>query len=162
MTIQVVAQSSKLFEGYSTCFRQWKAEGTHCKYLHGYAVSFRITFQGQLDERNWVFDFGGMKRAKHKIGGMNPLEYFSWLFDHTVVIAHDDPEMDRFKELDKAGLIQLRTLQKTGAEMFATHILASVNSFLKLETEGRVEASKVEFFENGRNSAIAILAEADT
>ena len=26
-------QSNKLFDGYSTCFRQWKAEGTHCKFL---------------------------------------------------------------------------------------------------------------------------------
>ncbi len=27
-------QSTKLFDGYSTCFRQWTAEGTHCKFLH--------------------------------------------------------------------------------------------------------------------------------
>jgi hypothetical protein len=27
-------QSTKLFDGYSACFRQWKADGTHCKYLH--------------------------------------------------------------------------------------------------------------------------------
>ena len=60
-------QSTKLFDGFSTVFRQWKAEGTHCRFLHGYGVSFRVWFEGELDERNWVFDFGGMKRAKGNI-----------------------------------------------------------------------------------------------
>jgi len=46
--------STKVFDGYSTVFRQWKAETTHCKYLHGYGVSFKLYFQGELDERNWV------------------------------------------------------------------------------------------------------------
>jgi 6-pyruvoyltetrahydropterin/6-carboxytetrahydropterin synthase len=50
-------------------FRQWKAEDTHCKFLHGYAVSFRVWFEGELDHRNWVWDFGGMKRSKTKING---------------------------------------------------------------------------------------------
>ncbi len=42
-------KSTKLFDGYSTCFRQWRADGTHCKFLHGYAVSFRVWFEGDLD-----------------------------------------------------------------------------------------------------------------
>ncbi len=50
-------QSTKLFDGFSTVFRQWKAEGTHCRFLHGYGVSFRVWFEGELDERNWVWDF---------------------------------------------------------------------------------------------------------
>ena len=41
--------STKLFDGYSTCFRQWKATDTHCSYLHGYALSFRVWFEGELD-----------------------------------------------------------------------------------------------------------------
>ena len=33
-------QSTKIFDGFSCVFRQWKAEETHCKYpLHGYGVS---------------------------------------------------------------------------------------------------------------------------
>ena len=43
-------KSTKLFDGFSCCFRQWKAETTHCKYLHGYGVSFRVTFEGQVVE----------------------------------------------------------------------------------------------------------------
>ena len=64
-------QSTKLFDGFSCVFRQWKAEDTHCKYLHGYALSFRIWFEGELDERNWVWDFGGMKRAVGKIESLS-------------------------------------------------------------------------------------------
>jgi len=99
--------SSKLFDGYSTCFRQWKAEGTHCRFLHGYAVSFRVWFEGDLDHRNWVFDFGGMKRAKAQINGMQPKEFFSWLLDHTTIIAQDDPYLETFKRMDKDSIIQL-------------------------------------------------------
>ena len=62
--------STKVFDGFSTVFRQWKAETTHCKYLHGYGVSFKLWFEGDLDERNWVWDFGGMKRAEGKIDGI--------------------------------------------------------------------------------------------
>jgi hypothetical protein len=80
-------KSTKLFDGYSTCFRQWRAEDTHCKYLHGYAVSFRVWFEGDLDHRNWVWDFGGMKRSKTKILGMSPKDYFAWLLDHTTIVA---------------------------------------------------------------------------
>ena len=45
-------KSTKLFDGFSCCFRQWKAETTHCRFLHGYGVSFRVTFEGELD-RDW-------------------------------------------------------------------------------------------------------------
>ena len=47
--------STKLFDGYSTCFRQWRAINTHCRFLHGYAISFRVWFEGELDHRNWVW-----------------------------------------------------------------------------------------------------------
>lgn len=148
-------QSTKLFDGYSTCFRQWKAEGTHCKFLHGYAISFKITFEGDLDDRNWVFDFGGMKRAKNKIQGMTPTDFFNWMFDHTTVIAADDPELQKFQELDKAGALNLRIMSRVGCERFAEFILQVVNEFLHEEHGGRVKAIKVEVFENHKNSASA-------
>ncbi len=145
--------SSKLFDGYSTCFRQWKAEGTHCKYLHGYAVSFRVWFEGELDERNWVWDFGGMKRAKTKIDGMSPKEYFDFLLDHTTIVASDDPYLDTFKQLHTDGIIQLRIMDSVGCERFAEFLFNKINEFLKEETRGRVRASKVEVYEHAKNSA---------
>jgi 6-pyruvoyltetrahydropterin/6-carboxytetrahydropterin synthase len=146
-------QSSKLFDGYSTCFRQWKADNTHCKFLHGYAVSFKVWFEGELDERNWVFDFGGMKRAENTINGMSPKDYFTWLLDHTTIIAEDDPYMNQFLQMHVDGVIQLRVLPATGCEKFAEHLYYTINSFLKEETEGRVKATKVEVYEHERNSA---------
>ena len=145
--------SSKLFDGYSTVFRQWRAEGTHCKFLHGYAISFKVDFEGDLDERNWVWDFGGMKRADGNIDGMNPKQWFDWLLDHTTIIAEDDPALDLFRAMDKDGIIQLRILPYTGAERFAEYLFQKINEFVQEETHYRVRVAKVEVFENGRNSA---------
>jgi len=146
-------QSTKLFDGYSTCFRQWKAEGTHCRFLHGYAVSFRVWFEGDLDQRNWVWDFGGMKRAKGNINGMSPKAYFEYLLDHTTIIAKDDPHLDLFQQMHADGIIQLRILESTGCERFAEYLYTVINTFLSEETEGRVRATKVEVYEHERNSA---------
>ncbi len=32
-----------------------------------------------------------MKRAKNKIDGRNPKEWMDWMFDHTYIVALDDP-----------------------------------------------------------------------
>lgn len=145
--------STKLFDGYSTVFRQWRAEGTHCKFLHGYAVSFRVWFEGDLDERNWVWDFGGMKRAEGKIDGMNPKQWFDYLLDHTTIIAEDDPYLEHFKQMADDGIIQLRILPSVGAERFAEYLFKKINEFVQEETHYRVRVSKVEVFEHDRNSA---------
>ena len=146
-------KSTKLFDGYSTVFRQWKADGTHCKFLHGYAISFRVWFEGELDERNWVWDFGGMKRAKNTIQGKSPKDYFAWLLDHTTVMSEDEPYLSLFNQMEKDGIIQLRILPATGCERFAEYLYNVINEFLLLETDGRVKATKVEVYENERNAA---------
>jgi len=145
--------STKLFDGYSTCFRQWRAEGTHCRFLHGYAVSFRVWFEGELDHRNWVWDFGGMKRATATIEGMSPKDYFAYLLDHTTIVAEDDPYLEQFIQMALDGIIQLRVLPATGCERFAEYLYTTINDFLKKETKGRVKAVKVEVYEHERNSA---------
>ena len=147
-------QSTKLFDGFSCVFRQWKAEGTHCKFLHGYGVSFRVWFEGELDERNWVWDFGGMKRANGTIDGMNPKAWMDHMFDHTTVVAEDDPGIGGFKTMDQLGIIQLRILPAVGAEQFAKYIFEKLNTFVQEETSGRVKVVRVEFMENNKNTAI--------
>jgi 6-pyruvoyltetrahydropterin/6-carboxytetrahydropterin synthase len=146
-------RSTKIFDGYSTCFRQWKADGTHCKFLHGYGVSLKVWFEGELDERNWVWDFGGMKRAKGTIDGMNPKVWMDYMFDHTTIMAEDDPILDTFKTLDATGAVQLRILPAVGAERFAEFIYNKVNDFIIKETEGRVKVVQVEFKEHEKNTA---------
>jgi 6-pyruvoyltetrahydropterin/6-carboxytetrahydropterin synthase len=147
-------QSTKLFDGFSCVFRQWKAEGTHCKFLHGYGVSFKVWFEGELDERNWVWDFGGMKRAKGTIDSMNPKAWMDYMFDHTTIVAEDDPYLENFIKMGKDGIIQLRIIPATGAEQFAKYIYKKLNTFIQEETQGRVKITKVEFMEHSKNTAI--------
>ena len=147
-------KSRKKFDGFSTCFRQWRADTTHCQYLHGYDVEFEVTFEGELDHRNWVWDFGGMKRAKNLIDGRQPKDWMEYMFDHTVVAAEDDPAMSVFVDLDARGVIQLRVVEAVGAEKFAEYLYHKLNDFVQLETEGRVKVVKVKFMENHKNSAI--------
>ena len=147
-------QSTKLFDGFSCCFRQWKAESTHCRFLHGYGISFRVTFEGDLDERNWVWDFGGMKRAKTLIDGMQPKAWMDYMFDHTVIVAKDDPKLSGFQNMEIMNVIQLRTVEATGAEKFAEFIFHKLNRFVLTETQDRVRVAQVEFMEHGKNTAI--------
>ena len=147
-------KSRKKFDGFSTCFRQWKANTTHCQYLHGYDVEFEVTFEGDLDHRNWVWDFGGMKRAKNLIDGMQPKEWMEHMFDHTVVVAEDDPELINFRDMADRGVIQLRVVEAVGAEKFAEFLYHKLNDFVQTETDGRVKVVKVKFMENHKNSAI--------
>ena len=147
-------QSTKLFDGFSCCFRQWKAESTHCRFLHGYGISFRVTFEGDLDERNWVWDFGGMKRAKTLIDGMQPKAWMDYMFDHTVIVAKDDPKLSGFQNMEIMDVIQLRTVEATGADKFAEFIFHKLNRFVLTETQDRVRVAQVEFMEHNKNTAI--------
>ena len=146
-------QSSKVFDGFSTVFRQWKAETTHCRFVHGYGISFKVYFEGDLDERNWVWDFGGMKRAKTQIDGKSPKEWMDYMFDHTLIVAEDDPFIKAFQQMEEAGVAQVRIIPATGAEKFAEYIYNKLNKFVDTETEGRVRVTKVKFMEHGKNAA---------
>ena len=146
--------SSKLFDGFSTVFRQHSATDTHCSYLHGYDVEFRVFFEGELDGRNWVWDFGGMKRAKGTIDGMNPKAWMDYMFDHTLIVAEDDPGLSGFKTMDFLGMAQVRIIPATGAEQCAKFIYQKLNTFIQEETDGRVRILQVEFMEHAKNTAI--------
>ena len=149
-------QSSKVFDGFSTVFRQWRAKNTHCRFVHGYGISFKVYFEGELDHRNWVWDFGGMKRAKTLIDGKQPKAWMDYMFDHTLIVAEDDPEINAFKQMDAAGVAQVRVIPATGAEKFAEYIYTKLNAFVKTETDNRVKVTKVKFMEHGKNAACYI------
>jgi 6-pyruvoyltetrahydropterin/6-carboxytetrahydropterin synthase len=51
------------------------------------------------------------------------------------------------------GIIQLRVMPSVGCERFAEFLYNVINNFLKIETDGRVRAVKVEVYEHERNSA---------
>jgi 6-pyruvoyltetrahydropterin/6-carboxytetrahydropterin synthase len=132
--------------GLSSCFRQWKAQ-SHCRFLHGYALSVRIEFEAEeLDDRNWVVDFGSLKGFK------------GWLektFDHRLLIAEDDPHRSALEIMAGLGLAQITIVPATGCEAFAQMIYEC--AVIWLVDNGyypRVRMRSVEVCEHGANSAI--------
>ncbi len=132
-------------EGLSCCFRQWRAE-SHCRMIHGYALAFRFVFAThELDERNWCFDFGGLKPVK---------AWLKHMFDHTLIVAEDDPERAALEELAARGLADIRILPAVGCEATARHVHAYVARYVKEQTGGRVWLESVEVREHGGNAAV--------
>ena len=82
-----------------------------------------------------------------------PKEWMDYMFDHTLVVAEDDPFLESFKRMDEAGVAQVRVIPATGAEKFAEYIYTKLNKFVDTETEGRVRVTKVKFMEHGKNAA---------
>src|SRR5882672_8502530 len=100
--------------GLSCCFRQWRAH-SHCAQLHGYAL--RISFiwrpHDKVDDNGWVVDFGGLKHLK---------AYLEDMFDHTTLVAEDDPHLNWFRDAMRLQLVDLRVVPATGCENFARMI----------------------------------------
>lgn len=162
--------------GLSCCFRQWKSTHSHCSLLHGYSIGIKLIFESEtLDDRNWVMDFGGLKAFK---------EWSEFMFDHTLIVAKDDPHLEKFKALaelglnDVGGICNLRVVEAVGCEKFAELAYMAMNTILKAYQNGQkfswtlpdgksseyysarypvkqsVRLKSVEVFEHAGNSAI--------
>ena len=132
--------------GLSCAFRQWRAD-SHCRLLHGYALSFEFTFEAEeLDVRNWVVDFGGLKGLK----GM-----LETTFDHKTLVAEDDPELDWFYEGKARGTLDLVVTEKAGCEAFAELAFEAAEVYLQdYGYADRVRVVSVEVKEHGANGAV--------
>ena len=137
--------SSKLIELGSTAFRQPRAE-SHCKFIHGYQLKAEITLAcNELDNNNWVFDFGGLKDLK---------QIFNNHFDHTLVVASDDPELELLKQLNDRGIAQLRIMEGgVGIERFAEWCFKTADTFVDEVTGNRVWVQSVTIYEHDNNFA---------
>ena len=160
--------------GLSCCFRQWRSTHSHCSLLHGYSIGIRLKFASEnLDDRNWVMDFGGLKAFK---------EWSEYMFDHTLVIAKDDPHLELFLKMaelglqEQGGVCDIRLVEAVGCEKFAELAYNVMNNILttfqrgeewtllkndcKVSFEPRypvgssVRLRSVEVFEHAGNSAI--------
>lgn len=140
--------STKIIELGSCAFRQWRAEGTHCKFVHGYRLMAKFWFGcSSLDHRNWAVNFGGLKELK---------QILQKQFDHTLCIAADDPLLRYFEELDILKGCDLRIMEGVGIEKTAEWCFNAAQQFLQNheETKDRCWVSKVEVWEHEGNSAI--------
>jgi len=157
--------------GLSCCFRQWRSTHSHCSLCHGYSIGIKLVFESTtLDDRNWVMDFGGLKAFK---------EWSEWQFDHTLIVAQDDPHLNMFKQMaalglqDQGGVCDLRIVEAVGCEKFAELAYRTMNEILQAYQEGRgwthpdgrvfearyptgagVRLRSVEVFEHAGNSAV--------
>jgi 6-pyruvoyltetrahydropterin/6-carboxytetrahydropterin synthase len=148
--------------GLSCCFRQWRATHSHCSLLHGYSIGIKLIFESDtLDSRNWVMDFGGLKLFK---------EWSEHMFDHTLVIAEDDPDRETFEQLNALtggyndqGVVDLRIVEGVGCEMFAkmcydkmAELLEEMkqNKHSRYPVNSNVRLVSAEVFEHNANSAI--------
>lgn len=157
--------------GLSCCFRQWRADHSHCSLLHGYSIGIKLVFESEtLDEKNWVMDFGGLKAFK---------EWADWQFDHKTIVALDDPHLNKFQDLarmgkqDQGGVLSLRLVTGVGCEKFAELVFRTMNEILAAYQAGQgwthpdgrvfearypvgagVRLRSAEVFEHAGNSAI--------
>lgn len=130
--------------GLSCCFRQWRAE-SHCHFLHGYALKVHFEFQTkELDHRNWAVDFGSLKPLKG---------WLETMFDHTTLVAEDDPKISLFKEMEIAGLIQLRVVPSCGCEATARLIYEFTEQWLRDAGYSHITLNKVVVAEHDGNAA---------
>ena len=149
--------------GLSATFRQWRAE-SHCRFIHGYPLSFKLTFAAdRLDRNNWVLDFGGLKAVK------------AWLvqsFDHRMLVAEDDPQKERLLALgtriregygcasmDCDPVADPLVIPTVGCEGVAKYVFDFVDEWLgnelPLECDIRgLRLASVEVREHAGNSAI--------
>jgi 6-pyruvoyltetrahydropterin/6-carboxytetrahydropterin synthase len=137
--------STKVLELGSCAFRQPKAH-SHCRFLHGYRLTAKFWFKAsQLDEHNWVVDFGSLDHLKKVLKKQ---------FDHTTVIDKSDPYIDSLEGLNGAGVLDLRVMDGVGIEKFAEYCFKISNGVILEQSDGRCWVDKVEVFEHENNSAI--------
>ncbi len=131
--------------GLSACFRQHRAD-SHCRFLHGYALAVTFRFESrELDVRNWVVDFGGMKSLRTMLEDT---------FDHTLLVAEDDPFKDELCGLQGLGLARVVVVPATGGEAFARMIYEVAEQWLKdAGFAPRCRLVSVEVKEHGANGA---------
>ena len=134
--------------GFSCAFRQWRA-ASHCRFVHGYSLAVHLEFETtELDFRHWAVDFGSLKSLKG---------WLEDLFDHKLLIAEDDPELELFRQGHQRGVLDLVVVPYVGCERFAEMIFDATEVWLHDNGyEPRVKLRMVQVKEHEANSAMVI------
>ena len=121
-------------DSFPCAYRQWRAD-SHCNMIHGYSFSMKFYFgANQLDARNWCADYGGLKELK---------KFLEDKFDHTLLVAADDPELETFKLLQEKRMAKLTVLPRLGCEGLADVLYKYVNAVYIPEMWGPAEAERL-------------------
>ena len=84
--------------------------------------------------RNWAADYGGLKELKSVLESQ---------FDHTLLVAEDDPELETYKLLQTKNLAKLTILPKLGCEGLADQLYKYVNGVYIPDMWGQAEADRL-------------------
>ena len=87
-----------------------------------------------LDVRNWVVDYGGLGELK---------SFLDEQFDHTLLVAEDEPEMDLYKQLQERGIARLTVLPKLGCEGMSSMLYKYINGVFIPDMWGPGEAERL-------------------
>lgn len=134
----------KLFDDLPCCHRSWAHHGK-CFFLHGYERAFEIEFACTETEpgTGFVVDFSALKDVRAALQRQ---------FDHTTLIAINDPQRDLFELLADRGVIDLRIMDNTGMEGSAAWVFDTAGRIVGQATSGRVWVSSVEARESRKNA----------
>jgi len=134
-TVQYKYTSTKEYHDAFPCaYRQWRAD-SHCNLIHGYSFSMKFYFgTNDLDVRNWAADYGGLKELKNVLESQ---------FDHTLLVAEDDPELETYKLLESKNMAKLTILPKLGCEGLADQLYRYVNGVYIPDMWGQAEADRL-------------------
>lgn len=91
-------------------------------------------------------DYGGLRPLKQQLE--------DW-FDHTLLVAVDDPERELLLELGRQGIAKITEVEKTGCEGLADYLYEWVNTVYlpNVGESERVWCSRVEVRETDSNMA---------
>jgi 6-pyruvoyltetrahydropterin/6-carboxytetrahydropterin synthase len=133
----------KSFDNLPCCRRSWANHGKRV-FLHGYERAFEIEFACAETEPGT----GAVLDAKTLTQVWAALRN---QFDHTTLIAVNDPQRALFEMLADRGVIDLRLMDSTGMEGSAAWVFHTVESVVAQATRGRVWVSRIKGRESHNN-----------
>lgn len=140
---------TKTYADLPCSHRAWRHAG-HCRFVHGYSRSFTLYFAAsEVDECGFVVDFGSLKPLKAV------LEH---LFDHTLLLNADDPELPTFEALHEREVVDLRVLAHCGMEGSARLVWELADALVRQQTGGRAWCFACEARENVKNAVVFSVA----
>ncbi|WP_083667314.1 6-carboxytetrahydropterin synthase [Mycobacterium sp. SP-6446] len=138
-----VYTARKRWDDLSCVHRNWRGTD-RLRVLHGYARSVEIEFTANaLDASGVVIDFSAMKSIQ---------QVLEQQFDHTLLVARDDPLCNKLMELEQDGAANVKVMPDTSLEGSAKWVADTVSVILKRETADRVRIARVEMRESPKNA----------
>jgi 6-pyruvoyltetrahydropterin/6-carboxytetrahydropterin synthase len=87
-----------------------------------------------LDVRNWAMDYGGLKELKKILEDQ---------FDHTLLVAQDDPELETYILLRDKKMAKLTILPRLGCEGLSDILYKYVNGVYIPDLLGQGESNRL-------------------